>query len=219
MVGSVAMIEPVPPIEAGAPDDERALLERLRKGHDGAFEQLVRDTTPRLLAVARRITGNDEDARDAVQDGFISAFRALAKFEGQSRLSTWLHRIVVNASLMRLRAKRLKPEESIEDLLPVYDARGYHVDEPPAWDTIQLEDAGKGDDAPPSATTKLVREALDRLPETYRTVLLLRDIEGLDTQETADTLGVTPNAVKIRLHRARQAFKSLVEREFGGSRS
>lgn len=213
------MIEPVPPVEAGAPDDERELLERLRSGDDGAFEQLVRNTTPRLLAVARRITGNDEDARDAVQEGFISAFRALGKFEGHSRLSTWLHRIVVNAALMRLRSKRLKPEESIEDLLPVYDARGYHVDEPSTWDAIRVEDVERGEDAPPSATTKLVREALDRLPETYRTVLLLRDIEGLDTQETADALGVTANAVKIRLHRARQAFKTLVEREFGGPRS
>ena len=211
------MIEPVPPVETGVPDDERGLLGRLRSGDDDAFEELVRTTTPRLLAVARRITGNDEDARDAVQEGFISAFRALGKFEGHSRLSTWLHRIVVNAALMRLRAKRQKPEESIEELLPVYDARGYHVDEPSAWDTIRVEDLDD-DDAPPSRTTRLVRAALARLPETYRTVLLLRDIEGLDTQETADSLGVTANAVKIRLHRARQAFKTLVEREFGGPR-
>ena len=119
---------------------------------------------------------------------------------------------------MRLRAKRQKPEEPIEDLLPIYDARGYHFDEPSIGLGIRPEDLGEEGDAPPSRSTQIVREALERLPETYRTVLLLRDIEGLDTQETAEALGVTANAVKIRLHRARQAFKTLVEREFGGPR-
>ncbi len=94
---------------------EDGLLERLRSGDDAAFEQLVREHGGRMLAVARRFLRQEEDARDAVQDAFLSAYRALEDFEGNARLSTWLHRIVVNAALMKLRTRRRKPERSIED--------------------------------------------------------------------------------------------------------
>ncbi|HKR65409.1 MAG TPA: sigma-70 family RNA polymerase sigma factor, partial [Thermoanaerobaculia bacterium] len=92
-------------------------MPRLQSGDAAAFEELVRTHGPRLLRVARRILMSEEDARDAVQDAFVAAFKSIGKFNAQSQLSTWLHRVVINASLMRLRTKKRRPEEDIEEYL------------------------------------------------------------------------------------------------------
>ena len=109
--------------------DEDALLAGLRAGDDRAYEEMVRAFGGRLLAVAQRILRNEDDARDAVQTAYLSAFRSIARFEAGCRLSTWLHRIVVNAALMKLRSRRRRPEESIEPLLPTYLDDGHHVEQ------------------------------------------------------------------------------------------
>jgi RNA polymerase sigma-70 factor, ECF subfamily len=183
--------------------DEAELVTRLQAGEPDAFETLVRLHSGRLLAVARRLVGNEEDARDVVQDAMLSAYRSIKRFEGHSRISTWLHRITVNTALMKLRSRRRRPEESIEPLLPTFQEDGHHASEFVAWPAA---DAALERDE----TRRAVRAAIERLPESYRTVLLLRDIESLDTAETARLLGLTSNAVKIRLHRARQALKTLL---------
>lgn len=184
-----------------------AFLERLRANDPAAVATLVRSESPRLLSVARRILRNDEDAKDAVQEGLIAALGSLDRFEGGSQLSTWLHRIVVNAALMKIRARRSRPEESIEDLLPGFEADG-HISVPASeWapaDALVLRDE----------VCQLVRASIDRLPESYRTVLLLRDIEELSTEETAQALGISAVAVKVRLHRARQALRTLLAPHF-----
>ena len=185
--------------------DEQVLLQGLRDHRPEAFESLVRAYTPRLLAVARRMLGSDEDARDVVQDGFLNAFRAIDRFEGHAKLSTWLHRIVVNAALMKLRTRRRKPEESLEPLLPSFRENGHHADKFSAWDEA-ADDLAEREE-----TRQVVREAILSLPETYREVLVLRDIEEMNTDETARALGITPNAVKIRLHRARLALRTLLD--------
>jgi RNA polymerase sigma-70 factor (ECF subfamily) len=187
---------------------EAALLAGLRAGDDDAFETLVRSTSPRLLAVARRIVGNDDDARDVLQDAYLAAFRALDRFAGDAKLSTWLHRIVVNTALMRLRTRRRRPEEPIEPLLPAYLEDGHQVRQPVEWSDpvdVMMERA---------EIKAYVRAQIDRLPENYRTVLLLRDIEELNTPETATVMGISENAVKIRLHRARQALRALLDERF-----
>src|SRR5262245_27588178 len=109
--------------------DEVVLLAGLRAGDDWAYEQMVRAFGGRLLAVAQRILRNEDDARDAVQAAYLSAFRSIGRFEGGCRLSTWLHRIVVNAALIKLRSRRRHPEESIEPLLPTYLDDGHHVEQ------------------------------------------------------------------------------------------
>ncbi len=197
---------------ASRPDlstDESELLTRLRAGDDAAYEELVRTYSPRLLAVARRIVGTDEEARDVIQDAFLNAFRSLRNFHGDARLSTWLHRIVVNSALMKLRTRKRKPEESIEPLLPAFLSDGHYAEKFSSW--------GEQADATlsRSETQELVREHIDQLPESFRTVLVLRDIEGLDTEETARVLDTTPNAVKIRLHRARAALRTLLAPHIG----
>jgi RNA polymerase sigma-70 factor (ECF subfamily) len=183
---------------------EADLVARLRRGDQVAYEQLVRSEGRHLLAVARRLLRNDEDAQDAVQQAVLSAFRALPSFTGGSRLATWLHRIVTNAALMKLRTRGRRPEESIEDLLPRYVEDGHHVEQFSDWtilaDALMVR----------QELRTQVREAIDRLPDSYRTVLLLREIEELSTEEAARALGVTINTVKIRLHRARQALVKLL---------
>ncbi len=184
--------------------DETSLLERLRAGEEGAFEELVRANTGRLLAVARRLLPTEEDARDVVQEAFLSAFRSLPSFAGGSKLSTWLHRIAVNAALMRLRTKRRRPEESLETLLPSFLEDGHHAEAFSEWS----EPADRALER--AEVRELVRAQVERLPETYRTVLMLRDIEGMETDDVATALGLTPNAVKMRLHRGRQALRTLL---------
>ena len=186
---------------------EQSLISGLRAGDNDAFETLVRLYMARLLRVARRFLKNEEDARDAVQDAFISAFRSIQKFEAGAKLSTWLHRIVVNSSLMRLRTKRRHPEEDIDDLLPQFAADGHQVRESADW-SLSAEDMVQQ-----SETRELVRRLIDQLPDSYRVVLLMRDIEEMSTEETAAALGITATAVKVRLHRARQALRALLDKE------
>jgi RNA polymerase sigma-70 factor, ECF subfamily len=199
-----------PPVESGSEDE--ALLSRLRAGDAAAFEELVRAETGRLLAVTRRILPTEEDARDAVQDAFLFAFRSLDRFQGHSRLSTWLHRIAVNAALMKLRTRRRKREEPLDPLLPTYLDDGHHAERFAKWEdpTAIIERA---------ENKVLIRRLIDELPDAYRTVLLLRDIEGMDTEETAKLLDTTPNAVKVRLHRARQALRTLLAPHFSKEKS
>jgi len=188
--------------------DDQALVAALKADEEWAFETMVRLHGGRLLAVARRFMQNEHDAQDVLQSAYLSAFRALADFEGACQLSTWLHRIVVNTALMRIRSRRRKPEESIETLLPAFQEDGHHAEQFSDWTAsadLLLERA---------ELRALVRNCIDELPEIYRVVLLLRDIEEMSTQEVADFLGLTATAVKVRLHRARQALLTLLRREY-----
>ena len=181
------------------------LVTRLQRGDQDAFESLVRTHGGRLLSVARRFLGSNEDAEDAVQETFIKAFKSIHTFEERAQLHTWLHRIVVNTSLMKLRERRRKPQESIDDLLPTFVADGHQTTESREWSDALVER---------KETAAIVRQAIARLPEQHRTVLILRDIEERDTAETAAILGTTTTVVKVRLHRARQALRTLLDREF-----
>ena len=181
------------------------LVRGLRAGNDAAFEELVRGHGGRMLRVAKRFLRNDEDARDAVQDAFLAVVRSVGGFQAGSKLATWLHRITVNAALMKLRAQGRRPEEeNIEPLLPRFRADGHQIESSVPW---------RGADAAleEAELQELVQEAVGKLPEAYRLVLLLRDIEELTPEETSDALGVPKNIVKVRLHRARQALRTLLD--------
>jgi RNA polymerase sigma-70 factor (ECF subfamily) len=188
-------------------DPEAELIAALRRGDDDAFEQLVRSHGGRMLAVARRFLPNGQDAADVLQEAFVAAFRSIDGFAGGAKLSTWLHRIVVNAALMKLRSRRRRREDSIDDLLPRFADDGHHAEGVVGWDTPADELVER------EQVRTLVREAIAQMPEAYRTVLVLRDIEERDTEQTAALLGLTPQAVKTRLHRARQALRTLLARD------
>lgn len=187
--------------------EQTALVRALQAGDERAFEQLVREHMARMLQVARRLLRNEEDAREAVQDAFVSAYRSIGSFSAEARLSTWLHRITVNAALMKIRSRSRRPEVSIEELLPRFLEDG-HIERPSGQWPSPASDLERKD------RQEFVRDAIDRLPENYRNVILLRDIEELTTAEAAESLGLTENAVKVRLHRARQALMSLLETRF-----
>ncbi len=195
--------EKAAPLRNGA-----TLLDGLRSGDQHAYEELVLHFSGRLFSTARRYLRSDADACDAVQNAFVCAFKSIASFNGDSQLSTWLHRIVVNCALMHLRARRRRGEienVEIDDLLPRFDASGNWIEHklfsPAAYLSVEA-----------SETKALVRQCIDLLPENYRTVLILRDIDELDTEEAGRSLNLTPSTVKVRLHRARQALKVLLER-------
>jgi len=186
---------------------ERDLLERCRRGDDGAFRVVVERYGGRMLATARRILVSEVDARDAVQDAFLSAFKSIERFAGSAKLSTWLHRIVVNAALMKLRTRRRRPEAAIEDLLPRFDDQGGWAIAPQRWESPSEMQLRRKE------TRAAVRRAIDRLPDEHRAILVLRDLEEHDTHETAAALGLSVSAAKTRLHRARHALRTLLERE------
>jgi RNA polymerase sigma-70 factor (ECF subfamily) len=176
-----------------APDftGEAELVARLRAGDEEAYETLFRTHARAMLAVARRFFGDTDEAADAAQDAFVSAFRAMGSFAGNARIGTWLHRIAVNACLMKLRGRKRSRHVPLDDPLP------------PA----HTED----DVLTRNETVAQVRACIDRLPPAYRAVILLRDIDGLDTAEAAARLGTNEAVVKTRLHRARQALRALLE--------
>ncbi|MDX2147264.1 MAG: sigma-70 family RNA polymerase sigma factor [Planctomycetota bacterium] len=183
---------------------DKALLNRLRQGDDAAFAEWVERDAGRMRAVALRVVRSEADADDVVQEAFFAAFRALSKFDGRSSLSTWLHRITVNAGLMRLRKKRGRAEASIEALLPRFEG-GYHEQAPRAWRAVTPEEASS------IGKRGVVWQALDRLPDDYRTVVVLRDVEGMESKEVAASLGISDELVRQRLHRGRQALVKLLE--------
>lgn len=169
------------------------LIAGLRARDEDAFEALVRRQTSSLLRTAKRFLRSEEDARDAVQDAFVSLFKSIGEFEGNAQLSTWLHRILVNRCLMELRRRRRHPEHP--------EAR--------EQDAVWIESAEAI--LQRTEVRKVVRSSIERLPDRYRVVLLLRDMEELSTEEAAKVLDMTPNAVKVRLHRARHALRTLLD--------
>jgi RNA polymerase sigma-70 factor (ECF subfamily) len=182
-----------------------SFVARLRTGDGDAFEDMVRRHSGRLLRVARRFMKSEDEARDALQDAFLSVFRSIGRFEASARLSTWLHRITINACLMRLRTQRRRAEQDIESYLPRSTGDDGHAE--PSVPSYESADTR----IERTQLRRFVRASIDRLPATYREVLLLRDIEELSNGETARLLGVTPNAAKIRLHRARQALRAMLD--------
>jgi RNA polymerase sigma-70 factor (ECF subfamily) len=157
-----------------------------------------------MLILARGFLHCEDDAADAVQDAFLSAFKSLGRFEGNSSLGTWLHRIVVNTCLMKIRSKSRRKTYSIEELLPTFDETGHHAQPVAPWSESGYERMAN------TETKAQVRQCINQLPEDYRTVLVMRDIEEFDTDQTAALLGLNPGAVKTRLHRARQALRTLL---------
>ena len=185
--------------------DDVLLVSRLQRGDEAAFEELVRSHGGRLLSVARRFLGASEDAQDAVQESFIRAFKAIHTFEERAQLHTWLHRIVVNTALMKLRERRRKPEESIDDLLPTFAADGHQTVESREWSDALFER---------KETAGIVRDAIARLPDPIASSWCCAISRSATPQRRRAMLGMTTTAVKVRLHRARQALRTLLDREF-----
>lgn len=186
-------------------DHEEALIEGLRRQDPQAFEELVRQTAPRLLATITRILGPQADAEEALQETFISAWKSIEGFDRRASLATWLHRIAVNAALGRLRTAQRHPTTSLSS---EEQQIGLPFDGiPAAWaepgPTLEKR----------IAMRRAIQRALDMIPADLRLVLLLRDVEELSSREVAEQMGITDAAVRQRLHRARTAMAEILRPE------
>ena len=193
-----------PGIEEIHPDV--ALVERSRAGDASAFAQLVRQYERQIFRVAQHITQNREDAEDITQDAFLKAYEKLNQFQGNSKFSTWLTRIAVNESLMRLRKRKTSKTVSMDQDVQTEDGsipRDYAEWRP---NPEQIFDQGELSD--------ILRRAIQGLPPGFRTVFTLRDIEHLSTEETAEALNLSVPAVKSRLLRARLQLRERLSRYF-----
>jgi RNA polymerase sigma-70 factor (ECF subfamily) len=168
-------------------------------------ERLVRDNIGWMLALAQRTLGDRDLADDAVQNAFIAAFGGYSAFEGRSSIKTWLHRITINACLMMLRKQKRLAEQPINQLLPEFDSYECRIEAP--WPRLASAEEILDD----TRLKALVSEKIRELPERYRIVFQLRDIEGYNTSEVAELLDISVSNVKVRLHRARAALKKLLE--------
>ena len=168
-------------------------------------EQLVRENAGWMLVLAERMLNDAAMAEDVVQEALINALMGLQRFGKQSTLKTWLHRITVNAALSKLRKRKRLAEQSIEELLPEFDQYDCRIERP--WTHLaSVHDLVENDEI-----RAHVAEGIRALPDSYRIVLQLRDIEGYDTGETAELLETSESNVKVRLHRARAALKKILE--------
>jgi RNA polymerase sigma-70 factor (ECF subfamily) len=187
-------------------NSQDAFLEKLRAGDSVAFAQLVEANQRNVYNLALRMLNDPQEAEDVLQETFLSAYKALPGFEGRSSLSTWLYRIASNASLMRLRKKR--PETtSIDEPLEMEEGESLprqFVD----WSSVPEDELLNGE------SRRMMDEAVAELPEGLRIVFVLRDIEGLSTQEAGEVLELSEAAVKTRLHRARLALREKLSAYF-----
>jgi RNA polymerase sigma-70 factor (ECF subfamily) len=175
---------------------EADLVARLKTGDESAYEELFRAHAGAMNAIASRFLGDTDDAADAVQEAFVSAFKGIGSFAGTARLGTWLHRITVNACLMKLRGRKRRAEVRLD-----------HRFDP-------VDRAVRTDNVSQSELVARVRVSIDRLNPDQRQVIQLRDLDGLDTARAAERLGITESALKVRLHRARKALRVMLEPAF-----
>jgi RNA polymerase sigma factor (sigma-70 family) len=189
-----------------APAEDAALIRSILLGDESAFEALMRRYNGRLFRVARAILNDDRDAEDALQDAYLDAFRHMSDFRGDAQLGTWLTRIVVNQALMRLR--RQKRDRVV---LPFNGRDGDDNELETQVADRQTESASEG--LLRAELRQLLERRIDELPVTFRTVFVMRDIEDMTVQETADSLSIPAATVRSRLFRARALLREALARD------
>lgn len=201
-MSSQSMVTPA--AEANTDED---IVARVLAGDVASFEILMRRHNQRLYRIGRAILRNDADAEDLMQEAYIRAYQNLSKFEGRAKFSTWLSRIAVNEALARKRS--LSRREEIEPMVDPQSERAKNFPERSASPEQQVS---------ANELRGLLEEAIDSLPDPYRTVIMLRDIQEMETAETAEALDITEQNVKTRLHRARALLRKRLYMRAGEQR-
>jgi RNA polymerase sigma-70 factor (ECF subfamily) len=184
---------------------EQEQIERLKAGDAQAWREAFATYGPRLLGYATRMLGDRSVAEEVVQDSLVAAYKAIGSFEGRAGLKTWLFRVVHNRSIDELRRRKRFVDVPDEEPEPAYfNARGHWAESCPQW----ADRAEEQLDA--SRKLVVVRREIDRLPHSYREVLLMKEIHGLETSEICEALEISPGNLRIRLHRARKALRAAV---------
>ncbi len=185
------------PVMVPEPTDE-TLVEEVLRGEDQALEDLIERYRSRVYRLAFRFSGEKEDAEEIVQEVFMTLYRKLDQFEGKSSFSTWLYRVAVNTSLMKLRGQGQAERVSIDEIPEEHFQQEEEAQNPD--DLIMTEEA-----------LARIEKAVGRLPDDFKTVVILRDIEGFSNEETAEILGISAAASKSRIHRARAYLRKRLE--------
>jgi RNA polymerase sigma-70 factor, ECF subfamily len=193
--------------------DDRTLLDKAVAGDAAALEALMTRHAGRVYRLAYGITRNPADAEEVVQDVFLTVVRKGGSFEGQAALATWIYRVTTNAALNRRRGKRRELEVSLEEHLPQYTEDGHRAgdrsDLLADWSSTPEQQVLSGE------SRRVLENAIDSLPDHYRAVLVLRDVEELSNEEVASIVGDSLASVKSRLHRARMALREQLTRHLG----
>ncbi len=197
--------------KAGEDSSELALVQAAKKGDLEAFSDLVKRYDRNVFRIAQHITHNEEDAQDVVQEAFLKAYQNLGQFQGNSKFYTWLVRIAVNEALMKLRRRRTDRTVSIDE--DVETEEGTMPREVADWGPNPEQLYGQ------SELGDILKKTIQGLPPGFRTVFVLRDVEGLSTEETAEMLGLSIPAVKSRLLRARLQLRERLAKYFNFKRS
>jgi RNA polymerase sigma-70 factor (ECF subfamily) len=185
---------------------ELALVQAAQKGDVGAFEQLIKKYDRNVFRIAQHITQNREDAEDVVQDAFLKAYQKLDQFQGNSKFYTWIVRIAVNEALMKLRKRKSDKLVSMDE--DVETDEGTITREFADWSPNPEQQYNQAE------LNDILSRTIQGLPASFRTVFVLRDVEGLSTEETAEMLGLSVPAVKSRLLRARLQLRERLSRHF-----
>ncbi len=194
---------------------ESVLVERLRGGDTSALEDLMQRHASRVFRVARGITRSDADAEEVVQDVFLTLARKIDSFEGRAALGTWIYRVTTNAALLKRRGKRAQLEVSLEEHFPTFKEDGHREGDR----SYLLADWSRTPEAEllDGEARGVLSRAIDQLPEPYRAVLVLREVEELSNEQAAQILGESVSSVKSRLHRARMALREQLTRHLAPS--
>jgi len=191
-----------------AVEADETLVLRAQKGDTGAFDELVRRYTSIVYRILYKILRHDEDTQDALQDTFVSAYRALPRFRQDARFSTWVYRIATNAALMKARARK---HNLVSLDHPTEDPDAQSAWELPDWSATPDEEIMTGE------TRRIMEEAIQALPPEQRAAFVLHDIQDLSSAETAQAMGITVSAVNSRLHRARVFLRDRIGRHLNVS--
>ena len=192
--------------------EDQKLVQALQRGDTGAVEALLDRYGGWIYRVARRLLNDPRDVEEVTQDVLLTVVRKIQTFKGEAAFSSWLYRIAVNAAYQRLRAKRARPEVSLEPFLRVFDDEGRYIEPVVDWSS-KLNDPAVAEE-----TRAAIERSLSRLPEEYRVVIQLHDVEELPNEEVAATLGLTVAAVKSRVHRARLFLRQELAHLFSPGR-
>jgi RNA polymerase sigma-70 factor, ECF subfamily len=194
-------------------ETEVMLIGRLRAQDPSVLEILMERYSPRIYRVAFGITRSHGDAEEVVQDVFVTLFRKIDSFEGRAALGTWLYRVAANAALIKRRGKRAEVEVHLEDYVPTFKSDGHREGDRAMlladWSGTPERELLSGE------AREILEEGLALLPDHYRAILVLRDVEELSNEEVAEALGESVASVKSRLHRARMALREVLTRRLG----
>jgi len=187
---------------------DEVLVRVLKAGKLEAFDQIVENYQRKIYALAFNMTRNQMDAQDVAQEVLLSIYRKIDTFQGKSAFSSWVYRITLNASYMKLRNRKKEQYVSLDDFMPAFNNAGFQNEKVTDWsentESLLFSNETKG----------VIEKAVDQLPEKEKVVFILRDVDGLSTEKVGEILDLTVPAVKSRLHRARLFLRKKLSTYF-----